>query len=102
MCARAAAECVQHFRRGRPSAAREQYKGRWFDLQPKVIVWVNHCGWIMGEIRTDGAVTGLRFTKARAGAKPYDESTLEEVLRYVEGTGCHYDLERDYFGEAKA
>ena len=63
----------------------------------QVIVLVNRCGWIMGEIRTDGAVTGLRFTKARAGAKPYDEGALEELLRYVEGTGCHYDLEREYF-----
>lgn len=66
-----------------------------------MIVWVNHCGWIMGEIRTDGAVTGLRFTKARAGAKRYDESgaELESVRRYVESMGCHYDLERYYFGE---
>ena len=66
-------------------------------MQVKILVWVNHCGWIMGEIRDGGAIVGLRFTKARAGAKPYDEGALEEVLRYVEGTGCHYDLERDYF-----
>ena len=23
---------------------------------------------------------------------------LETVRRYVEGMGCHYDMERDYFG----
>lgn len=68
-------------------------------MQVKVIVYVNHCGWIMGEIRMDGVIEGLRFTKARAGAKPYADGgeALGEVLRYVETTGCHYDLEREYF-----
>ena len=66
-------------------------------MQVKILVWVNHYGWIMGEIRDGGALVGLRFTKARAGAQPYDEGALEEILRDVEGTGCHYDLEREYF-----
>ena len=65
-----------------------------------VIIWVNHYGWIMGEKHDGDALTGLRFTKAREGAKPYDEGgeALMNVRRYVEEMGCHYDLERIYFG----
>lgn len=70
-------------------------------MQVNVLIWVNHCGWIMGENRTDGMLTGLKFTQARNRAKHYEEggAELETVRRYVEDMGFHYDLERLYFGE---
>lgn len=70
-------------------------------MQVNVIIWVNHCGWIMGENRTDGMLTGLKFTQAWNRAKRYEEggAELEAVRRYVEDMGFHYDLERLYFGE---
>ena len=70
-------------------------------MNVNVSIWVDHCGRIMGENRTDGMLTGLKFTQARNLAKRYDESgaELEAARRYVEGMGYHYDMERDYFGE---
>lgn len=72
-------------------------------MQVNVIVWVKNGGWIRDEFHGDGMITGLKFTQERARAKRYDESgaELEAVRRYVEGMGCHYDMERDYFGEGR-
>lgn len=90
-----------HFRRGRLPAAQRQYTEGRQGMQVNVIVWVKNGGWIRDEFKADGMITGLKFTQERARAKRYDESgaDLEAVRRYVEGMGCHYDLERDYFGE---
>ena len=70
-------------------------------MNVNVIVWVKNGGWIRDEFKADGMITGLKFTQERARAKRYDESgaELESARRYVEGMGCHYDLERLYFGE---
>lgn len=60
-------------------------------------IYVNHYGWVMGVNRTDGAVTGLRFTKVKAGAKPFagdwiGDKETDSVLYYIENTmRCAYD-----------
>ena len=61
-------------------------------------IYVNGHGWVMGVTRDDdNNVTGVRFTKWRAGAKPFKgdwqtDEEVEDVLRYIEGImKCHVD-----------
>lgn len=54
------------------------------------ILYVNHYGWIVGGTPE----TGLRFTKHREGAKPFDPYSNEyfDVCYYIENTlKCNYD-----------
>lgn len=56
-------------------------------------IWVNHYGWICG----GNPDKGLRFTKMKAGAKPFDEFSKEtfETRLYIEQKmQCNYDLVR--------
>lgn len=48
-----------------------------------IVIWVNHYGWILG----GNAEKGLRFTRQRAGAKPFEPYSKDyiETMRYVEG-----------------
>ena len=54
-------------------------------------IWVNGFGWVMG----GNPETGLKFTKQKAGAKPFDEMGKEllNVRIYIEQKmQSHYDL----------
>lgn len=60
-----------------------------------VKVWVNGHGWIMG----GNDKNGYRFTRAKAGAKPFTadkcdyRSDLYRVCKYVESVmQCNYDI----------
>lgn len=56
-------------------------------------IWVNHYGWICG----GSPDNGLRFTKMKMGAKPFDEFSKEtfETCIYIERVmQCNYDLVR--------
>lgn len=56
-------------------------------------VWVNHYGWIMG----GDPDRGFRFTKAKDGAKPFEEfgKELLNVRICIErNMQCNYDLVR--------
>jgi len=56
-------------------------------------VWVNHYGWIMG----GNPDRGLKFTKHKAGAKPFEEfgkELLETRIFIEQKMQCHYDLVR--------
>ena len=58
-----------------------------------VKIWVNHYGWICG----GNPEKGLRFTKMKMGAKPFDEFSKEtlETRIYIERVmQCNYDLVR--------
>lgn len=56
-------------------------------------IWVNGHGWICG----GNPGKGLRFTKMKAGAKPFDEFSKEtfETRIFIEQVmQCNYDLIR--------
>lgn len=60
-------------------------------------IWVNGHGWVMG----GDAVRGLRFTKIKAGAKPFAgikedyKTELFDVCKYIEiKMQCNYDIIR--------
>lgn len=56
-------------------------------------IWVNHYGWVCGGSPEDG----LKFTKFKAGAKPFEEYSKEtlETRIYIERVlKCNYDLKR--------
>lgn len=60
-------------------------------------IYVNHYGWVMGIIRTGKDVIGLKFTKHKAGAKPFKgdwdvDGDAYDALRYAKNTlKCHVD-----------
>jgi len=60
-------------------------------------IYVNHYGWVMGIKRDGQRVTGLKFTKHKEGAKPFEgdwdtNPDLFGVLYYIENTlKCHVD-----------
>lgn len=60
-------------------------------------IWVNHYGWIMG----GNPEKGFRFTKQKAGAKPFsgdkwdNRSELYAACKFIElEMMCNYDLVR--------
>ena len=63
-------------------------------------IYVNPYGWVMGIIRNNNKVSGLRFCKSKAGAKPFEgdwmtDNNAYDVLHYIEDVmQCHVDKVR--------
>lgn len=60
-------------------------------------LYVNNHGWVMVIERENDNITGLRYTKHKAGAKPFKGDWFEckeafEVMDYIEEKlKCNYD-----------
>ena len=63
-------------------------------------LYVNGHVWVMGIIRENREVTGLRFCKSKAGAKPFagdwmTDNDAYDALDYIEDVmQCHVDKVR--------
>lgn len=64
-----------------------------------VMIASAHFGWICGEERKKGEITGIDWTSDREKAKAYQgpwDKDLEEVRRWLEKNGTGYNLVEDY------